>query len=64
MTPMPPLPGSLPIPPTDLFTIADLLGPDGDRAPVRRALDRGELVRVCRDVYARSHPDDPVERHL
>ena len=55
----------LPLPAKELFTTADLVGgPDGDRGRIRRAVARGQIVKVCHGVYARSHPEDPVARHL
>lgn len=55
---------ALPLPSAELFTTTDLVGPDGDRSHVRRAVDRGEIVKICHGVYARRRPEDPVERHL
>ncbi|SDB84548.1 Transcriptional regulator, AbiEi antitoxin, Type IV TA system [Raineyella antarctica] len=55
---------TLVIPARELFTTADLTGPDGDRSTIRRAVAQGEIVKVCHGVYARELPADPVERHL
>lgn len=54
----------LQIPSTPLFTTLDLVGPDGDRGAIRRAVSHRDIVKVCHGVYARSLPEDPVERHL
>lgn len=55
----------LPLPVKELFTTADLVGgPDGDRGRIRRAVARGQIVKVCHGVYARSHLQDPVAAHL
>lgn len=51
------------LPDTEFFTADDVLHHSGDRLLLDRALRRGEAVRVCRGVYARSRPDGDVERH-
>lgn len=62
MTTVRPLPVALPD--TELFTAADVLRHSGDRLLLERALRRGDAVRVCRGVFARSRPEGEVERHL
>ncbi|MEA5154557.1 hypothetical protein [Raineyella sp.] len=55
---------AVPLPDLEFFSADDVLTLGGDPRLLQRALRRGDVVRVCHRIYARSRPDDEVERHL